>query len=449
MPRWMNFLAGPAEPKRSGIGAALAAAEAKTRRSMLRGHGGGHAPVSMLELFFDLVFVFAITQLSHGLLHHLSWLGLAEAVVLFCAVWWAWIYTAWVTNWANPDRMPIRLLLLAVMLLSLVMAVAIPQAFGELGLVFAAGYVALQIGRSLVMALIFNSEGRARLNNMMRITLWFAASAPLWLAGGLTSDPVLRLALWLAALAIEYAGPMAMFQVPGLGRSSGADWDISGSHMAERCALFIIIALGEGIVVTGSNFASLPLDQARVTAFVIAFLSAALMWLYFDLGAERGQRLIAGHEQAGRVARNAYTYLHMPIVLGIVIAAVGDALLLRAGSGLAGPELVAVQTGGLVVFLIGLGLFKRHGNTFSNFPFSHLIAILMLLALGVLGWTVPIPAARFAALGVAVLLLTCVWEWVSYHGGWLERMEARGWALAKRLRQRNERRSAERLARRD
>jgi low temperature requirement protein LtrA len=439
----------PPEPGRPGIGAAIAAVEAKTRRSMLRGHGGGHAPVSMLELFFDLVFVFAITQLSHGLLHHLSWHGMAEAAVLFLAVWWAWIYTTWVTNWANPDRLPIRLLLMGVMLLSLGMAVAIPEAFAAQGLAFAACYVAIQLGRSATMAWLFRGEDPARVRNMSRIALWFAASAPLWLAGGLTADPDLRLALWLAALAIEYAGPFALFRVPGLGRSQLSDWDISGSHMAERCALFIIIALGEGIVVTGNTFAELPIDAARVTAFVIAFLSAALMWwLYFDIGAERGTRHIAGHDQAGRVARNAYTYLHMPIVLGIVIAAVGDALLLQAADGTAGPALVAVQSGGLVLFLSGLGLFKRHANTFGNFPFSHIVAVLLLLALGLAGWSNAMPAARFAALGVAVLLLTSVWEWVSFHGGWLERMEAHGWPLAARLRQRAERRLAARMAKR-
>jgi low temperature requirement protein LtrA len=435
----------PPEPKRTGIGAAIAAAEAKTRRSVLRNHGGGHAPVSPLELFFDLVFVFAITQLSHGLLHHLSWHGLAESVVLFLAVWWAWIYTTWVTNWANPDRLPIRALLVAVMLLSLGMAVAIPDAFAEDGLIFAASYV--------IMAWLFRAESPARLRNMSRIALWFLASAPLWLAGALADDPDVRLALWLAALAIEYAGPFALFRVPGLGHSRLSDWDISGSHMAERCSLFIIIALGEGIVVTGNTFAGLPFETARIGSFVIAFLSAALMWwLYFDLGAERGTRLIAGHAQAGRLARNAYTYLHMPIVLGIVISAVADGLLLEAGSGQAGAGLIAVQTGGNILFLIGVGLFKRHSNPMGNFPMSHIVALLLFALLGLAGSILPIPAARFAGLGVAILALTCVWEWVSYHGGWIERMDAAGIPLPKRLqtmRERAERRLAERQARSD
>jgi low temperature requirement protein LtrA len=321
------------------------------------------------------------------------------------------------------------------------MAVTLPEAFGAQGLAFAASYVALQLGRSLGMALIFAGEGRARMRNMMRIALWFAASAPLWLAGGMVADANYRLALWLAALAIEYAGPMAMFVVPGLGRSKVTDWDISGSHMAERCALFIIIALGEGIIVAGAIFVSQPPDAGRIGALVIAFVSAVLMWwLYFDIGAPRGTQLIAGNAQPGRLARNAYTYLHMPIVLGIVIGAVGDALLFEHGAGPAGARLVLVVCGGAILYLLGIGLFKRFHNTFRNLPFSHLVGIILFAALGLLGWWLQPSSLAFSGLGCAILALTALWEWVSYNGGWLERIEARGWKLGERFRARAQRR---------
>lgn len=438
-------MAGPPEPSRrvGGIGAAVAAANQRARRSLLRGHGGGHAPVSNLELFFDLVFVFAITQLSHFFGHHIDWLGFAEGLMLFLALWWAWMYTTWVTNWLNPDRLPVRLMMLVLMLLSLGMAIALPKAFSGTGLAFAASYVAMQLGRSAWVALAFRSEGAPKARNMLRITIWFCLSAPLWIGGALTGGPA-QLGLWLAALAIEYTGPFALYRVPGMGRSSTSDWDISGSHMAERCSLFIIIALGEGIVVTGASFAGGIVDAAHIAALLIAFLTSALMWwLYFDLAAERGTRLIAGHAQAGRIARNAYTYLHMPIVLGIVIAAVGDALLLEQPFGPAGLPLVAVQTGGSMLFLAGLGLFKRHANTMGNFPMSHSVAIVAVVALGMTAWGSSVPALRFAGLGAVILLVTAVWEWVSYNGGWMERAERIGIRTPARLRERAERRRSE------
>jgi low temperature requirement protein LtrA len=174
-----------------------------------------------------------------------------------------------------------------------------------------------------------------------------------------------------------------------------------------------------------------------------AFFTSALMWwLYFDIGAERGTRLIAGHAQVGRMARNAYTYLHMPIVLGIVIAAVGDALLLDRPEAPAGPALVAMQTGGTMLFLVGLGLFKRHSNTLGNFPMSHSVAVLLVAALGLAGWSWTIPALRFAWLGAAILLLAAVWEWVSYHGGWVERAQRLGLPVPRVMIERAERRKA-------
>lgn len=432
----------PTDPVRpgGGIGAAVAAAERKARSSLLRGHGGGHAPVSYLELFFDLVFVFAITQLSHFFGHHLDWLGFAEGLMLFLALWWSWIYTTWVTNWLNPDRLPVRLMLLALMVLSLGMAVSLPKAFAGTGLYFALCYVALQLGRSIWVALAFRREGAPNALNMLRITIWFCLSAPLWVGGAVAGGWV-QLGCWLAALAIEYTGPFMLYRVPWMGHANVSDWDISGSHMAERCGLFIIIALGEGIVVTGASFAQGSGDAAHIGALLIAFLTSALMWwLYFDLGAERGTRLIAGHAQVGRIARNAYTYLHMPIVLGIVIAAVGDALLLADPLLPATANLIAVQSGGAILFLVGLGLFKRHANTLGNFPMSHSVAIVLVLALGGWAWHGEMMALRFAGLGAGILLIAAVWEWVSYHGGWIERAERMGIPTPKRMQARAEQR---------
>lgn len=435
------------EPRRGGMGAAVVAAAQAARRSLLRNHGGGHAPVSNLELFFDLVYVFAITQISGFVHHHLDPIGLIEGALLFLAVWWAWMYTTWAANWLNPDRIPVRLLLLALMFLSLAMAVALPRAFADKGLIFAASYVALQVGRSAIVALMFGSERALNTVNMWRITVWFLASGIFWIYGGIAGHSV-QLICWGIALGIEYAGPILLFPTPWLGHSKLSDWNISGTHMAERCSLFIIIALGEGIVVTGASFAGLPMEMGRVAALVVAFLGSALMWwLYFDLGAERGARMIAGHSQPGRVARNAYTYLHMPIVLGIVICAVADALLLEEWDRPASRSFIAVQMSGLLLFLIGVGLFKRSANSLGNFPFSHTIATLLLVPLGLWNWWSPMTTAGLSLACTLVLLLTAYQEWISYHGGWVERWEARGWRIGKWLRERNEQRREQRLAR--
>jgi len=258
--------------------------------------------------------------------------------------------------------------------------------------------------------------------NMLRISSWFVISSVFWLAG-LGAEGDARLAWWLAALGIEYLGPIANFRMPGLGSSVAADWNISGSHMAERCALFIIIALGEGVVVIGTNLAAAELTPNRITAFLCAFLGSALMWwIYFDLGAERGARHITTHAQPGRVAREAYTYLHMPIVGSIVVCAVADALLLEGREPHVSQGLILTQCGGLVTFLVGLGLFKRFSNALGNFPLSHNVGIGLLLALGGWAWFWPLPATGFAEAAVGALAVVAVWEWGSYHGGWRERM---------------------------
>lgn len=432
-------------PKRAGFGAAVAAAGARSRKSMLRNHGGGHAPVSFLELFFDLVFVFAITQLSHFLKDNLTWLGFAQAVTLFLAVWWGWMFTTWAANWANPDRLPVRIMLVALMLLGLILAVAIPRAMGDQAWLFALCYVATQVGRTAFMAWVMQPESPSGARNMIRIVVWFLASGLFWLAGVLRGEDQ-RLLWWLAALAIEYYAPLAFFRVPGLGQSTLADWDISGSHMAERCGLFIIIALGEGIIITGAAFAQLSMEAGRVWAFLFAFMSSVLMWwLYFDLGAVRGSQHITGHNEVGRVARNAFTYVHMPIVLGIIVYAVADAKFLADWSAPTGGKLVVTLCGGAVIYLTGLGLFKRLTSNLGNFPLSHMVGILAFVGLGLTGWTLALTNLAMAGGAVAILFTIAVWEWVSFHGGWLERMETRDWRMAARLRARMDARNAARL----
>lgn len=438
----------PAPPTRPGIGAAIAAAEAKAQRSMLRNHGGGYAAVSNLELFFDLIFVFAVTQISHFLLADLTPRGALETAILFAAVWWAWMYTTWATNWIDPDRAANRLMLGAVMLASMVMSAAIPTAFGPGGLVFVSAYLAIQLGRSAYVGWTMERDKHGEGRNMARIVCWFVASGLFWVAGALTPDMTARTALWLIALAIEYAGPFAFFITPGLGKSRAEDWIISGNHMAERCSLFIIIALGEGLILIGSTYAGAKpqagLDLALVNAFLGSF---AMWWLYFDMGARRGAKHIEQHEVPGLVARQAFTYWHIPIVAGIIMLAVGDELVLAHPLEPAHADFVLVVLVGSLLFIGGLAGFKRISSGNRWFPASHSYGTVLILLIGLWGWLGHPPTLVLFGATTALFAAIAIWEWVSFHGGWLERMEARGWWIGKTLRRRLERLRERRLAR--
>lgn len=180
----------------------------------------------MVELFFDLVFVFAITQLSHTLLARLDAIGAAQMTLLLVAVWWVWIYTSWVTNWLEPERIAVRMCLLALMLAGLVLSSSIPKAFAERGFAFACAYASMQVGRTLFFLWAVRTGPVHMRRNFHRILVWFSLSALFWIAGGLAADGA-RFTLWAAALLLELIGPWLYFYIPGLGRSSTTDWGIS------------------------------------------------------------------------------------------------------------------------------------------------------------------------------------------------------------------------------
>ncbi|MHB1057474.1 MAG: low temperature requirement protein A [Rhodanobacter sp.] len=387
-------------------------ADRPVRRSLLRARvAGGHIGVTNIELFFDLVFVYAVTQLSHTLLHELNPVGAFQVLLLLLAVWWVWVFTSWVTNWLDPERPLVRLLLLALMLAGLLLSIALPRAFGEDGRLFACAYVFMQMGRTVFMLWALGDNAPANTRNFRRIAVWFAASGALWLLGGWLA--AWRVPLWIAALAVEYAGPALAFAVPGMGRSSTTDWNIDGGHLAERCSLFVIIALGESVLVTGSSFADALRQPPALLAFVAAFAgSVAMWWIYFDLGAERGSRAIRQSADPGRTARVAYTYLHLPIVAGIIISAVADELTLREAGHAVDAVSGAVLLGGPALYLLGNAWFKKTVNG-SHLPLSHLAGLGLLAALAiVLAWRPP----SVFALGLAtsaLLVLVAAWETIS------------------------------------
>jgi low temperature requirement protein LtrA len=345
---------------------------------LLRESGGDAHRVTFIELFFDLVYVFAITQLSHGLHEHLEFRGLAETVVLLLAVWWAWVYTTWATNWLNPDSTACRLMLIGVMGAGLVMATSIPDAFGDGGLTFAVAYAAIQVGRS-AFVLWAVREDPVRRANFQRIVVWNAAASLLWIAGGLASGPV-RDAAWLAALIVDYAAPAMRFAVPGLGKSTTAEWTVTASYFSERFKLFVILALGESIIVIGATFSELEPDLATLLAFATAFAgSVALWWVYFHRSADASEEAMGRSSDRGRIARSAYTYSHLPLVAGIIVTAVGDELVINHPIGQADSATIATVLGGPALFLAGHALFKY--TVFGVVSWSRLVAVALLIGL--------------------------------------------------------------------
>ena len=375
-------------------------------RELLRHRAGHeHGKVSFVELFFDLVFVFAVTQLSHSLIEHFTLMGAAQTLLLMLAVWWVWIYTTWVTNWLDPERLPVRLLLLGLMLLGLILSSSIPKAFGSRGLAFAGAYVSMQVGRTLFF--LWAVKGHpAMARNFQRILAWLAVAGVFWIAGSLVEDTA-RLGLWTLALGLEYVSPSLGFWVPGLGGSTTSDWNVEGGHMAERCGLFIIIALGESILVTGATFSGLPWTPGTVAAFVVSFPgSLAMWWLYFDTSAEVGSRTISTSTDPGQLARLAYTYVHLFLVAGIIVAAVADEFVLAHPSGDVAPKTAVAVLGGAALYLIGGALFKW--AIAGRLPVSPIVGV---LALGVL-----IPASdavsplALMTLTTLVIMAVAAWE---------------------------------------
>ena len=332
------------------------------KRNLLRDRDAAREErVGFIELFFDLVFVFAVTQVSHSLIEHPDVTGFVQAGMLFLAIWWVWVDTAWVTNWLDVRHTPVRCLLFVLMGAVMIMAISMPEAFAERGWAFALAYLFIQLGRHGFMLLALVRHNRDNFLNFVRITIWSLVEAPFWMAGAMAEDVGMRMALWGVALAIVSAGPILAFRVPGLGRSETRTWDVEGHHFSERCGLFIIIALGESILVTGASFGETDWNLPSVLAFASAFVgTVAMWWLYFDIGAERAARRLAQDKDPGRMARLAYTYFHIPIVAGIIVTAASDEMAVAHPGGpcRAGPQAAALL-GGPALYLFGNLIFKR------------------------------------------------------------------------------------------
>ncbi|KAG0228923.1 hypothetical protein BGW42_001876 [Actinomortierella wolfii] len=367
----------------------------------------GMGKVTTIELFFDLVFVYAISAIATTLEHHLTWETVLEMLLATLAVWWSWVFSAWVFNWFNPDSYLIRLLLLGLMLASLIMSAVIPESFTTRSLLFAGMYVVIQVGRSLVGVLLL--QGHKLQKNFVRILSWFVVTAVLWLVGGGIGG-IPRNTLWTIAIVIEYLSPAAGFYTPGLGKSLSSDWEIHGGHLAERCSLFIIIALGESIVVTGEAFSEAFHTSAGIWMFIVAFFGAASMWwIYFHTASEEATEHVEHSDDPGKMGRLSYTYIHVLMVIGIIWVAVADRLSLVEPYSIPaqeGHELsILILIGGPILFVVGHACFRW---TFCcRIPYGHLTAVALLLC--------SIPIALYCPIWATALTTTIILMMLSWY----------------------------------
>lgn len=374
-------------------------------RGRLRRRGGAETQrAATLELFYDLVFVFTITQVSHLLLSDLTWAGAGRAAIVLLAVWWSWNYTTWATNELDPETNPVRLVLIALMLGSLLMAIAVPHAFEERGLLFAIAYLAIQAGRHSFLTFAAADRGSAEREQAGRILAWFLIAGVFWIAGGLVEGGP-RVWLWLVAVALDYIAPRILFPLPGRRRLAASSWRLATGHFTERFGLIVIAAIGETIIQTGATTAARELDAATTMAFISAFVgSAALWWLYFVSTRELGERSLDGHASRTARARDIYTYGHVLIVGGIILTAVGDELVIAHPlAPLAGAELTTVVAGPVLFLLAQFALQLRATRRVG---YVRLIAIAVCAAVGVLGSA--LPALLVSATLVAVLVIVAL-----------------------------------------
>ncbi|SCF04569.1 Low temperature requirement protein LtrA [Micromonospora coriariae] len=380
---------------------------------------------TFLELFFDLVFVFALTRIVHELVLDYSRDHVAETLstslsengetlLLLLAVWWIWTQTAWVTSKFDPFQPAIQFVVLATMLGSLFLAVAISGALAETGLLFASTYVAIQVGRTLFFVLTLRGNVLRRVN--MLALVWFAASAVPWLAGALAPGEVTRNALWALALAIDYLGGRFGWPVPGLGRAQVSPWAVAGEHLAERYWQLVIVALGETILTSGSSLLRGPIVAERTWALTLSFLTTVLLWrIYFYRAGQILGEAIEASADPGRLGRSA-ELSHLLMVAGILATSAGFELVLMDPSGHARPAWVGAILGGPALYLAGRSVFEY--VAFARVSRPRPIGIVVLAAMAPV--MVGLPSLWVAAAAAAVLLGVAVSDAIRAHGRPLE-----------------------------
>lgn len=363
--------------------------------SALRMRKAGHVRVTNMELFFDLVYVFSIIQLSHFLLEHQTWTGALQAGTVFAAVWWAWNYTAWATNWIDPDHTAGRFLMIALMGCAILMAVAIPSSFGTTAGLFVGAYVFMALIRAGFMAAVFRGQRMGR--NYAQLGAWSALSGLFWIAGVVLPD--LRLPLWITAVVIDYGAPYVGFWLPRLGATPMESWPLAGLHLLERNQQVFIIALGESILLLGGTLVGGAMSGSTLFAAALGFgIIVTLWWLYFVHTTNTGEHAFARDGDHTKLARSGLAYAHGIMVAGAIIVAVAIELIIAHPSDPAHLPTVVVAVLGPAIYLFGSALFYR--TMAERIPPVYLGG---LAALALVGWAVHAAHGSGLVLGCGVL----------------------------------------------
>ncbi len=350
--------------------------------------------VTPLELFFDLVFVFAITQVTQFMADDPSWAGLARGGLVLAAIWWAWVGYAWLTNVIDPEEGVARLVVFAAMAAMLVVALAIPGAFEDDALLFAAAYAVVRAAQIVLYA--YGAADADMRHSVFTLARSSALSCALLLAAA-GFDGAAQGALWVAALVVDFGGP-ALFGVEG--------WKVAPGHFAERHGLIVIVALGESIVALGLGASELPLTAGPLLAATLGVVVVAgLWWAYFDVVALVAERKL--HEQQGvdrnRMARDSYSFLHLPMIAGIVLLALGVKKTLAHVDEPLELQMAAALMGGVALYLLAhVASRLRNTRTLSRRRVGAAVVLLALVPVG------PLVDALVALAATAAVIVTLI-----------------------------------------
>ena len=381
---------------------------ATNRAAALLRERGDPERATFLELFFDLVFVFALTRVSQRLVSDLtsersiSFAEAGETLLLLLALWMVWFATALITDLYDPQRPEIQLLVVLTMFGSMVMAVAVPGAFGGRGLLFVAAYLVIHLGRGFYFLVAL--RGHVAWRRAARVLFWFVVSAAPWLVGALVAQDAIRGSLWALALIIDYGAALFNWPVPRLRRRSTTELPIVAEHLSERFRQFFIVALGELILITGITYSGTDFAAEKTVGFVASFGTTVLIWrTYIYRAGELLPAAIAAAPDPGRLVRLT-SISHLLMVAGIVAIAAGEALVVEHPVETTDPTWIPVLIGGPTVFLAGRALFEYAVFSYVS-PARWIALAVLVLAAPVMVMVPPLAVTIVAAVmlaGVAV-----------------------------------------------